>query len=359
MGFLDSLFDPGKEDREAAARLAQQAVITGGNFSGPGGIGGSFDFSGGQGGMNLGLGSFQGALDQLQGLSGSLLSQAQGGLPSELQQLGQGAIDRLGNIDVNRLQNQSDFNQLGQLFGSAAATAGRDVFDMGSEVSSRLRQLSERRNQRLVNKTFDRLKRSGKLGTTAGAGIAGELDMNLRDQALQQDLAGLQFGQSELQRAFGNVLGASRQREAIGGRQFGEEFGLEQLGGNRALQQFGVGQEMFQNLLRNQLQGTQLGLAAQQGAQSTAQLPLAFMQALGGMQGQAANSALGASDAMLNVASQAQSPFLQALIGAGTFASGGGLGPLMGGLSSLGGMFGGSGVNSLIKSNPFGGVKNA
>ena len=318
MGFLDSLFDPGKEDREAAARLAQQAVITGGNFSGPGGIGGSFDFSGGQGGMNLGLGSFQGALDQLQGLSGSLLSQAQGGLPSELQQLGQGAIDRLGNIDVNRLQNQSDFNQLGQLFGSAAATAGRDVFDMGSEVSSRLRQLSERRNQRLVNKTFDRLKRSGKLGTTAGAGIAGELDMNLRDQALQQDLAGLQFGQSELQRAFGNVLGASQQREAIGGRQFGEEFGLEQLGGNRALQQFGVGQGMFESLLRNQLQGTQ----------NTAQLPLAFMQALGGMQGQAANSALGSADLMQQNAAMQTSPLMQLALTAGTMGQMGGFGSI-------------------------------
>ena len=335
MGFLDSLFDPGKEDREAAARLAQQAVITGGNFSGPGGIGGSFDFSGGQGGMNLGLGSFQGALDQLQGLSGSLLSQAQGGLPSELQQLGQGTIGRLGNIDVNRLQNQSDFNQLGQLFGSAAATAGRDVFDMGSEVSSRLRQLSERRNQRLVNKTFDRLKRSGKLGTTAGAGIAGELDMNLRDQALQQDLAGLQFGQSELQRAFGNVLGASQQREAIGGRQFGEEFGLEQLGGNRALQQFGVGQGMFESLLRNQLQGTQLGLAAQQGAQNTAQLPLAFMQALGNMQGQASESAMGGSELMQRNAMMAQSPFINALSLVGGAAAGGGLNPMFGMLGNI------------------------
>jgi len=315
-----SLFDPGKSDRKRAAALAQEGILRGTSATGPGGISAGFNFAGGQGSLNLGLGSFQSTLDQLQGLSASGFAQAQGGLPSDLTGLGEGTIGRLGQIDVSQLQNQQDFAGLGNIFQSALGTAGADPFDLGADISSRLRQLSERRNQRTVNKTFDRLKASGKLGTTGGAGIAAELEQNIFDQGLQFDLAGLQAGQGIQRDAFARALGASGQREAIGARQFGESFGLEQLGGERALQQFGVGSNIFQQFLQNQQQGANIGFGAAAQGMNLSQLPLAFLQASQGAAGQASNSLFAAAGINQQNAAMAKSPFLEALNAAGQFA---------------------------------------
>lgn len=319
---MSSVFDPGKKDRDAAAALGQQGIIRGGNFSGPGGISGGFDFSGGRGSMTSSLGSFGPLLEQMQGLSGGFFDQAQSGLPQELRDLGDSTISRLGETDVSRLQNQSDFQGLGSIFQGAAATAQKDPFDLGSEVSQRLRALSERRNQRSVNKMFDRLKRTGNLTSSAGIQRAGDMERNLFEQGLQFDLAGLQAGQGIQKDAFARALGASGQREAIGARQFGEEFGMEQLGGQRAMQQFGVGNQMFQDFMQSQQQGTQLGLAGMQGAMGLSQLPLAFQQAMMNSTGQASNSMFAAAGINQQNAAMAKSPFLEALNAAGSFASG-------------------------------------
>jgi hypothetical protein len=303
MGFFSKLFDPGRDDRRAAASLAQQGIIKGGSATGPGGITAGFDFSGGRGSITSGLGSFQPALEQMQGASANFLNQAQGGLPPELAALAEGTIGRLGSIDVNRLSNESDFAGFGDIFQSALGTAQADPFDLGAGISERLRALSERRNQRSVNKMFDRLKSTGNLTSSAGIQRAGDVENQLFD-------------------AFARALGSSGAREGIGARQFGEEFGLEQLGGQRALQQFGVGGDMFSKFLQNQAQGTQLGLATNASAMATSQLPLAFLQALQGSTGQASNSLFAASGINQQNAAMAKSPFLEALKAAGSFASG-------------------------------------
>jgi hypothetical protein len=322
MGFFSKLFDPGRDDRRAAASLAQQGIIKGGSATGPGGITAGFDFSGGRGSITSGLGSFQPALEQMQGASANFLNQAQGGLPPELAALAEGTIGRLGSIDVNRLSNESDFAGFGDIFQSALGTAQADPFDLGAGISERLRALSERRNQRSVNKMFDRLKSTGNLTSSAGIQRAGDVENQLFEQGLQFDLAGLQAGQGIQRDAFARALGSSGAREGIGARQFGEEFGLEQLGGQRALQQFGVGGDMFSKFLQNQAQGTQLGLATNASAMATSQLPLAFLQALQGSTGQASNSLFAASGINQQNAAMAKSPFLEALKAAGSFASG-------------------------------------
>lgn len=319
---MSSIFDPGKKDRQRAARLAEEGRITGGGAVGAGGIRAGFDFSNGRSSINTSLGTFAPLLERLQGLAGTAFTQGAEGLPSELTELGGQTIDRLGQIDVNRLQNQSDFDALGNVFGQALGVAGRDPFDMGSEISSRLRALSERRNSRLVNKTFDRLKRSGKLGTTGGAGIAAELDQNLFDEGLKFDLAGLDFGQRVIQDAFGRALGASQQREAIGARQFGEEFSLENLGGQRALSQFGVGDQLFRNLMASQLQGANLGMQFLGGATNLSQLPLMFLQAAQNSASLGSNSNFAAAGVNQQNAAMAKSPFLEALNAAGSFMTG-------------------------------------
>lgn len=255
-------------------------------------------------------------------MSQSALAGAQGGLPPELQALGQGTIDTLGQGQFNRLGNQQDFAGLGQIFQNAQATAQADPFDLGSTISDKLRQLSERRNSRLVNKTFDRLKASGKLGTTGGANIAGELDANLQEQGLKFDIAGLEAGRGIQSDAFQRALGASQGREAIGGRQFGEDLAQNQFQNQSALSQFGVGSDMFRQFMQQQAQGANIGLAANASALATTQLPLAFQQAALAAQGQASNSLFAASGVEQQNAAMARSPFLDALTAAGSFASG-------------------------------------
>jgi hypothetical protein len=320
---MSSVFDPGKKDRQRAAGLADQGLFTGGSATGPGGISAGFDFSNNRATVNSSLGDFAPLMQQLIGTASGAFNQAGGGLPPELMALGQGTIDQLGQpIDANRLQNQSDFEGLGKIFESAAATAQKDPFDLGQEVSSRLHQLSQRREQRATAKMFDKLKASGKLGTSGGAGIASEFDMNLQDAALKRDLAGLDFGQRSIQDAFGRALGASGQREAIGAREFGETFAMDQAGRQSALQQFGVGSSMFDQFLKNQLQGTNIGLAATQGAAGLSQLPLAFLNAMQGAGGQASNTYFAASGINAQNAANARSPFLDVLNAAGGFMTG-------------------------------------
>ena len=320
MGFLSDVFDPGRGDRDRAAGLADEGIIRGGNFSGPGGIGGSFDFSGGKGTSSSSLGSFQSSLEGFQSLTASGINQAQGGLPPELSELAGNTIGELGEFDISQLTNEQDFAGLGSIFQNSVGVANSDPFALGSEVSAKLRALSERRNQRSVNKFFDRLKSTGNLTSSAGVQRAGDLERNLMEQGLQFDLAGLNAGQSLQQQAFQRAMGASQGREQIGARNFGESLGINQFADNAALQQFGVGSNLFSQFLQNQSQGANIALQGNQAAMNTAQLPLAFQQALLASQGQASNSLFGAAGVNQNNASMAQSPFLNALTTAGSFA---------------------------------------
>lgn len=317
---MSDIFDPGRDDRERAAGLAEQGIITGGQATGPGGISAGFDFSGGRGSITSSLGSFAPLLAQLQGLAGQGFAQAGGGLPPELQALMGSTIDRLGQTNVNQLTNEQDFAGFGNIFQSALSTAQADPFELGSGISAKLRALSERRNQRQVNRTFDRLKASGNLGSSAGIARAGDLERNLQEQGLQFDLAGLQAGQGIQRDAFGRALGASQAREGIGARQFGESFGIEQLGGNRALQQFGVGSQGFAQFLQNQMQGFNIGAGATGAGANLSQLPLSFLAALQGTTGQASNTQFAAAGINQQNAALAKSPFLEALNAAGQFA---------------------------------------
>lgn len=147
---MSSVFDPGKGDRETAQQQADDAIIGGVSSTGPGGITTGFNFEDGEGSSEFGLGDFDPTLKGLQGLSQFGINQAQGGGIT---------ADMLRNIDQNRLQQGQDFAGLGDIFQNALGVAKQDPFDLGEDISSRLRQLSERRNQRSVNKLFDRLQR--------------------------------------------------------------------------------------------------------------------------------------------------------------------------------------------------------
>lgn len=321
MGFFSNIFDPGRKDREAARQQADQGIISGGRFSGPGGLGGSFDFSGGRGSSNFNLGSFQSQLENFQRLSSQGFDTAGGELPPELRALGEQTIGQLGTNNINRFSNEENFSGLGDIFQQSLGVAGADPFELGAGVSEKLRALSERRNQRRVNSTFDRLKASGRLGTTGGAGIAAELDRNIFDEGLKFDLAGLDAGRGLQSDAIGRAFGAAGLRESIGGREFGETIGQAGFENQASLQQFGVGSDLFRQFMASQAQGANIANLGASGAASTAQLPLAFQQALLASQGQASNTNFAAAGVDLQNATNAQSPFLNALTAAGQFAS--------------------------------------
>ena len=274
----------GKSRKKAGQRL-DDAAFTGGNFSGTGGIGAGFDFSDNSANVTTSLGDLGPMFQQLLQVSQGGLDQAQGGLPPELAALFSGAQGAIGGLGQG---NQSNFQGLGDIFNSSLQTAQADPFALGAGVSDKLRQISERKNQRLVNNTFDRLKSSGKLGTTGGANIAGQLEQNLFDQGLQFDLAGLQAGQGLQQDAFGRVMGATQGREGIAGRGFSE--GLQAI-----MSQVGIGQQGFQDLMQSQQQGANIGFGAGQQAGQLSQLPLAFLQAMQGIGTTSSNSLLGAA----------------------------------------------------------------
>ena len=319
---MSSVFDPGKSDRKRARKNAEKGVIEGGGISGPGGISAGFDFSNNRSTVSSSLGDFAPLLDQLIGGSQGFFDQANAGLPPELRSLGEQTIGNLGQSDFNRLTNESGFNRAGEAFRRNLDFANRDVFDVGDEISSRLRGLSERRNQRHVNKMFDRLQRTGNLTSSAGIQRAGDEERNLFEQGLQFDLAGLQFGQGELARNFQQAMQAGGLQEQIGQRQFGEDMGINQFNNQAALQQFGVGSSMFDQFLQSQQQGTQLGLATMAGGTALSQLPLQFLAASQNAATLGSNSRFAQAGVDSQNAANAGSPFLDALTAAGGFATG-------------------------------------
>ncbi len=369
MGFFSDLLDPGKKHRDAAAQFAQQAQVTGGSFTGPGGIGGGFSFGeGGRGQINLGLGSFSPFLGQLQGLGGFGIGLAQQGLDPRLQGLAAGSIADLGPQAFQRFGNIRGAGGLQDIFAQAAGIAQADPFALGESTTAALRARSTRSSENLVNRTFDRLFRAGGLSSSVmREEVAGDLARQLDEQDLGFQLAGQQVGQQMQQAAFGRAMGAFGGLEQFGGRMFGEQMQQAALNQQAALSRFGIGQAMQNMQMQQMMSGAQLGMGALAGAQQLSQLPLSFLAANLQAQGLRSEAALGGASAQANLAQHASSPLLGAIGAIGQFGSAiggfGGLGDLIkgfipggggggGAAGSLGTFGGGSGLSMFGQANP-------
>ncbi len=270
---MSAVFDPGKDDREEAQAEADRGIIEGTSTTGPGGISASTSNVDGQQSTDLSLGSFDPLLGGLQGLA-------------------QGGIDQAGQT-FQEGQQHGDFQGLGDIFQSSLATAQADPFDLGADISSRLRALSERRNNRQVNRTFNRLQAGGNLGSSAGVRRAGDLERNIMEQGMKFDLAGLQAGQSLQADAFGRVQGASQGRTSIG--------------------------DAF---LRNQAQGANIAFGGTAAATGLARMPLDFLAAGGAEATRSSNTRFSAAGIDLEASAMAKSPLLEAInMGAGIASS--------------------------------------
>ena len=305
MGFLSKLFDPGKEDRDAATKKANEGIITGGSATGPGGLSLGFDFSGGKTSVNSSLGDFGPLLQQLIGGAGAGFGQA-----GQQNPLG----DLTGSGSLAQGDNAAQLEGLKQLFQSSLGSAQADPFDLGAGISEKLRALSERRNTRNTQKTFDRLQASGNLGSSSGAAQAFELENQQNEQGLQFDLAGLSAGQGLQKDAVARLMGASGQSENILSRMFGQSMAGTQLDNQNQITGFDA-------FLRNQQQGTNIGLANLQGGMGLSQLPMALQNMLQGLGGQASNTLFASAGIDQTNAAMAKSPFLEALTAAGSLTS--------------------------------------
>ncbi len=318
MGILDKLFDPGKKSREAADRAAKEARVVGGEATGPGGIKAGFSFQDGRGTQTSDLGVFDPIMQNL--LARSQASFGQGAaLSPELQQLFGGAVRDLATPNLQ----PGDFSQqqagLSQLFGSQLGTATADPFALGAGVTERLNALAARPERQLVNKKFQQLFGSGRLGASAGIEEAYQMQDQLERAGIQRDLAGLQAGQSLQQNALGALFGAGQQLSDIQSQLFGQRLSGQQLLSQFANQRFGMGTEAQRLLNQIQQQGFTQGLAGIQGATSLVTLPLAFQQALLQAQGLKSNVDLGVASNFQQSAANAKSPFVEALNTIGTF----------------------------------------
>ncbi len=311
---MSSIFDPGKKDRKAAANLAQQGVMNSGWIGGSGGVGAGFNFQDGHTQIKTKMGRFEKPMNML-------IKKAMdaGTLPPEFMALGGDVMAGLAApMDVTQMKGMGDMQVLGDIFRQSADMAGKDPMDLGMEISDRLTALSERRDQRKVNKMFSKLHAGGKLGTTGGAGIAAELDMNLQDQQLQRELAGMNFGQGLINDATNRMMGAFQGREGLRSRNFMESMGMQQYGDKRLLDMFGVGDTMMGRSLQQEgmdLQGLNTAMAMQQ-------LPLNWLNAMMGAGSTAANTRFGAAGVHSNNAANARSPFLDIVNAAGGFMTG-------------------------------------
>lgn len=349
MGFLSNLFDPGKENREAAEQLVRDAQFTGGSFAGPGGIGGSIDFTGGRGRISTDLGTFGRFIPGLQGQADFGFGLSQRGLGQGLRDLAGGAISDLQGVDLARFANLGGAAGLQQMMGASLGTAIADPMALGAGVTSALRGRRERGAQNLVNTTFDRLFASGGLSNQlTREQVSGDLRRQLADEDLGFQMAGLEAGRGLQQDAVNRLMAGFGGLEQFGSRMFGEGAQQAALNAQLAQQRFGIGEAMQNMQLQQMLAGQQVGLGALQGSQQLSQLPLAFMAAQLQAQGLRSDAALGGAHMQQQIAQTATSPFLGALGAIGQFGSAiggfGGLGSMLGG---LGGIFGGGGVGAV------------
>ena len=252
MSFLTSIFNPGDKYLGRAQRHLKRAAFQGGNITGPGGIGGGFNFdANGTLSSNMSLGDFAPYLQQLLTTAGGGLNAAQG--------------------------NTQQYADLGSIFQNALSTANADPFAIGSMVADKLRPGLERAQDTLRNNTFDQLFNRGKSANSAAASpILEGLSNTLAEQNQQLDITGLNIGRG-LQ---GDAM--SRIAAALAGQ--------------------------------NQIQttGFNVGMGAIQGAGALQQLPMQYLQAIAALQGARSNTELGIAGANQQSASQAQSTFMNA-----------------------------------------------
>lgn len=388
-------FLTGRSQAKAAEDAAEGARFNPFNVTGPGGTSSidgqniNLQLGGAQGEISSRLlGQAGGALNQNSpeaqrfaqiGLGGipSLFGAAQGvqtGLPGQFNTLS-GNLDRLGG-----LFSQAGGQGLNQAFGSPTASPftqglfgqgqellGTQFGDVEQQALARSRALARPGEENATQAALDRLFSQGRLGTTGGAQVAGQLaqaqefadiqrqqnatsfanqlrqqDRQLGQGLFSQGLQGIGLDQARGANLGGLGAGLFSQVPGLQGTLFNAAGAVDTSNINRAQQRLANAQGLFgfgRGIEDANLQRTSNLLGVNQG------LAGGLLQQAGlGLEGGAASAAAGANAGLFGQQA-AFSPFGAALSG---FGAGGGADPLSdfagNQLNRLQGLFGGSGV---------------
>ena len=379
-----------RQNRRANARF-ENAALRDFFFSGPGGMGGSFNQGTGRLNLNLGerLEGQQGLFDALaQGIAGrdagSILDPARGTLG--LQQLATGLQPQQG--DFSGLQNlisgnlgladfginqAFDFQQGANAFADRRFGQAENFFNEaagGGSEGARARTLDLLRQQaapfedRAFTSLLDNQFATGRLGSTGGALQTEAFARGLGQADLSRQLAANQEGRNFQQNALGlaaGFQGAGTGARTLGdnllGNAFGRFSGLSNLAldaeGQRFGQQLSGQQNLFNQLgsLFTQqvgLAGTQRGFESQDlgnimrlfsFANNLQNIPLNFLNAAAGFETARSNAELGIGTSQLGVQRGGTSDAFASAFGG--LAGAGQNGSLESFLGALGGLFGG------------------
>lgn len=246
----------------------------------------------------------------------------------------QGSFDQYNQGSPQAPSNLgSQFNTAGQ--GFLNSLGGFDPNQAAGNYTNVLRQQAQPGNERAAQGLAQNLFNTGRLGTTGGQGLFGELinQQNQQDLGFQQ--AGMQYGGQEQNRIAGLGQSFGQLGDQLNSNTFNQTNARAQQRFQNAMQLFGAGQQNSQNQL-----GAGLGLL--QGSQGLDSDLLKAIQT-GGYLGGASSSAN----------STAYNPSLQAGVAGNNASSAGwlGLAQSLGLPDMLGGqlskLFGGSGGSQM------------
>jgi hypothetical protein len=272
---MSSIFDPGKKARQAAQGMAEGGLID--NVSSSDSVFGGGNFADGR------FTSTQGQLGQMMTPQimqqmGNLFGQDFG--MGALNAAGQDALGGLGPLQTNQAQTfqapaQQQFQSglMGNLFSDAQKhldILGKSPEELGAGQLDIARQIAAPEEQRARVGQQSNLFAQGRMGTTGGAGQQQALmeaqnmaDLQRQQMAFQQGQAiqgqagqalsnvigqglGLQgMGNQINAQNFGQALQGSQQNEFLRQGQFGRDYQTGGFNAQRALDRFGVGQNIF------------------------------------------------------------------------------------------------------------------
>lgn len=261
---------------------------------------------------NSALASLSQPYQNLQGQLTSGASGLLGGIGAQYQNGGinpqlQGSFDQYNNSAPQNSQDLSgQFNASAQ--GFLGGLGSFDPNQAAQSYSNNLRQQAAPGNQLAAENLAQGLFNSGRLGSTGGQGLYGQLVNQQNQQDLGFQIAGQQYGGQEQSRLAGLAGQQAQLGSQFGQQQYDQTNARAQARFQNAMSLFGAGQQNLQG----QLQG---GLGLLQGSQGLDQGLLQAIQT-GGYLGGASSSAN----------QQAYNPSMQANVAGNNASSAGWLG---------------------------------
>jgi hypothetical protein len=312
MGFLDSIFDPGKKARRSASEAAQQARWD--QFGG-------YDQMYGGGSYNDGQSTFRPG--QLQNMFSPMVTGAmQDAFNSDY---GMGDLrgsynDALGGMEGFEFSG-GDREMMDKLRGDAMGlfdTLGQSAQELGAGQLDIARQIAAPGEQKARVANQQNLFSQGRMGTTGGAGQTQALAEAQNMADLQRQSMAFNQGQAVRGQALqqlGQNLGSMEQ---LTQGAYGREMGQVGFNNQMAMDQFGMAGNIFDRGMQASMMPWQQMGAGMNMMQGMQQMQMAPWELAMNARISQANTDIGAAGALSNVATAAGPPLWGPLISGAT-----------------------------------------